>query len=145
VQASAGRLWQETDQTHSILVCVCVCVCVQELLPPDTRLLLGPTQITSLVSRHSSITALFTSSHSRDPTTEETQTERERERGREREGERYIHTGGEEQEQQQQSTSVERTQLRICRGQGALFGGASQLPAVFRQVGFLLLRFSVVS
>jgi hypothetical protein len=135
LQAGYGR------RLIKLIQSLCVCVCVQELLPPDTRLLLGPTQITSLVSRHSSITALFTSSHS---PTEETQTERERERGREREGERYIHTGGEEQEQQQQSSSVERTQLRICRGQGALFG-ASQLPAVFRQVGFLLLRFSVVS
>ncbi len=112
-------------------------VCVSAgALPPDTRLLLGPTQIASLVSRHSSITALFTISHSRDPTTEETQRERERERDTYR---------GEEQEQQLQSTSVERTQLRICRGQGALFDGASQLPAVFRHVGFLLLRFSVVS
>jgi hypothetical protein len=115
------------------------CVCVQELLPPDTRLLLGPTRIALLVSGHSSITALFTSSHSRDPTTEETHRERERERERER----YIQ--GEEQEQHQQSTSVERTQLRICRGQGALFDGASQPPAVFRHVGFLRLRFLVVS
>jgi hypothetical protein len=56
---------------------LCVCVCVLVLLPSDTRLLLGPTRIASLVSRHSSITALFTSSHSRDPTTEERERERE--------------------------------------------------------------------
>jgi hypothetical protein len=116
-------------------LCVCVCVCVSEC---RSFCLLAPVCFWDshrLPHWYLDIRPLLRCLPDRAHATQRQKRQRERER--------YIR--GEEQEQQQQSTSVERIQLRICRGQGALFDGASQLPAVFRHVGFLLLRFSVVS